>query len=225
MWHIKVLPRLLPGMLIAILGCRPHSNEVPRTNVLVEKSSVALGSFTTSSGILVSTDPAYDLQTAGIPGLGAVLEKCKQGTWMAVSIQKKFNKDKWFMPSELVVHHESCRDWTTLKWEEVPKGVGADTAQVGIWDREHFSDDTLVPKDKNWINEKGEVTGPWVPEQMWYSWCCELTSGGNFAAVMPYGVVSRSGYGDGGYPLFVSRNVDGLIIAVLVRFVDDNGCG
>lgn len=193
--------------------------------MLVEKTSIPLGTFSISSGVLVATDPGYDLGTARTPGLGTVIEGCRDGTWIAVLTKKRFQNENWSIPSELLVYHESINNSATLEWKEIPEGLGADTGQVGIWEMKHFHNHSLVPTDIKWTFGTENRPEPADPDDLWYSWCCELTNSENEASLMPHGIVSRSGYGDGGYPVFASRDAGGHIVALLVRFVDDKGRG
>lgn len=74
------------------------------------------------------------------------------------------------------------------------------------------------------------------PSQIWYGINCALTNGfdnplcedikeedliKSLGGVMPFGVVSVSGYGDGGYKCYVSKK-DDKIIAIKIVFISDD---
>lgn len=52
----------------------------------------------------------------------------------------------------------------------------------------------------------------------WYEICCDKSLSNVGAGVIRNGVVSSSGYGDGGYDVFTIANSDGLIVGIKLRF-------
>jgi hypothetical protein len=70
-----------------------------------------------------------------------------------------------------------------------------------------------------------EGSKPADPSNLWYSYCCETTSSGRQAGTIPFGAVSTSGKGDGGYEFWVAHDSAGKVIGVWVVFVDDDGHG
>lgn len=198
----------------------------PKTPVLVSKRKDSLGEFQVVSGRIIASDPGYTPDLAA-HGLSAIVENCRKGTWHAASVAKQF--DNWYIVAELWATADGFADSTNLRWTEQRGIVGVDGGQAGIWDLSGFDAAALVPKDYPWTfdNAKGGK-GPAIPEMPWYSWCCELTNHAgneNRGAVMPFGVVSNSGYGDGGYSLFVGQTEAGEVVALRIVFVDDEGRG
>jgi hypothetical protein len=154
--------------------------------------------------------------------LGAVLTNCQTGTWRAEVIIKHFDPPGFSLTSELRAVHSSISDLGTLQWERQHDGIGTDTAQAGVYDVAHFHDHSLVPRDIKWTVGQ---SGPAIPDDLWYSYCCELTCGKPEGGVLPFGVVTTSGKGDGGYEYSVARDAAGKIIGVWIVFVDDSGKG
>lgn len=88
--------------------------------------------------------------------------------------------------------------------------VGVDSGQAGIFDYDYYCeyhDDT----DKY----------PHVNDD-WYEMVCHITlSRAQSGTVEDYGLVSSSGYGDGGYTCYTARERNGYIIAIRIEFITD----
>lgn len=192
---------------------------------MIEKTSRSLGAFDLVSGTLVATDPSYDLETARIPGLGAIITNCETGRWNAQIILKEFEGMDYSINSELLLTHVDYRESDSLEWRRYQKGLGVDSGQAGAWDISRFQDQSVVPKD---VRERARAESKqtsYIPFDPWYQWCCETTLNEPACGVMAYGVVSRSGYGDGGYPVFVCVDENQKVIGVRIQFIDDEGRG
>jgi len=95
------------------------------------------------------------------------------------------------------VEHAGAAGYQKLDFE-----VGVDSGQAGVFDLSHYWNDSVAP----------EV----APEEVWYSMCCAVTLSECSAGVVPFGAVSSSGYGDGGYDGFAVF-VDGVAVGRLLR--------
>lgn len=162
-----------------------------------------IGNFECNSGKLLATDPCYE---KGI-WCQVIIENARAGTWRAFA---KMNDSDWgTRVAELHAYHKAItphvRDWCHLKGL-----VGVDSGQAGIFDMATFPD-----------NKGRHFSDPW------YKTCCDTTSEGQ-AGVIPGGVVSRSGFGDGAYDIFVSER-QGKVEAIRIVFfdteMDDFLCG
>ena len=92
--------------------------------------------------------------------------------------------------------------------------VGVDSGQAGLFDASHYRDDTVIPNHENLKDKE--------PSEIWYDHCCNITLSPLSAGVLPYGVVSSSGYGDGGYDCFICRNEYGQIIRAEIEFIPED---
>lgn len=202
---------------------RSETFQEPPLLQLKTRHKINLGKFEISEARIVVSDPSYDLSTAKIPGLGAILDNCRTGSWRGFSVTKEFLPDLVEFGAELWAWHQSITNEAQLSWVKQEKEIGADTGQIGIFDLKHYQDDKVVPINHKWT--LGPNGTPIANNELWYSFCCEMTDTKKFANVMPFGVVSRSGHGDGGYYYFVARDQDGTIIGVKVVFIDDQGRG
>lgn len=121
--------------------------------------------------------------------------------------------------------------------------IGVDSANVGIFDHDgfrslcHFEgyDWTRISgegpdKEREWILNPGQAYKD--PEQnteewkIWWEACYAALHGLNRdeetpygAAVIPDGVITSTGFGDGGYPLFVRHDIEMRVSAIRVVFI------
>jgi hypothetical protein len=93
-------------------------------------------------------------------------------------------------------------------WKRENFEVGVDSGQAGIFDGGHYKEDKVVEG----IEFENNFAEPW------YNVCCDVTLADRGAGVIPFGVVSRSGFGDGGYTCYTIRNEIGWVIAVMIDF-------
>jgi len=92
--------------------------------------------------------------------------------------------------------------------------VGVDSGQAGFFDPAHAGkDDEAVAPFADLKTKK--------PLARWYLMCCARTLGKRPAGLVPFGVVSSSGWGDGGYEVFVRRDAAGAVEVVRIDFIPD----
>jgi hypothetical protein len=189
-----------------------------------------LGTFEVVSGALRISDPSYDL-SMGFAGT----VKATNGTWRAASYTRTL-KDWGQRVCGLAAQLDSSR--RNLPWKECKFEVGVDTAIAGIFDLAHFRDNSVVTSET-------PISLFWTKllqqERNWEGMCHTAAKGefhkmrtddGKFTgivddvfftgSVVPFGVVSGSGYGDGGYPAYVKRNSKSEAVAVKIVFIDED---
>lgn len=158
-----------------------------------------IGKFEITSGKVIVSDPCYKRGTRGMGTLNV-----KKGKWKANVLQS--DKGGWKnRVAALVAFHESvtdlsrsCYNWN---WERQKFEVGVDSGQAGIFDNEQFHSE-----DDNYDNLNS-----------WYRRCCDKTLGNVRAGIIEGGVVSSSGFGDGGYDCkTITKN--GKIVAIMIDF-------
>ncbi len=71
----------------------------------------------------------------------------------------------------------------------------------------------------SWITDTGEEVE--LFDQLWYDRCCQITLSRLRAGVLPNGVVSSSGFGDGGYTAFTHKDSSGRVDFIFIVFIDD----
>lgn len=145
---------------------------------------IKIGEFEVTDNVLVISDPCYE---PGTWCMGHILD-VRTGIWTA---QIGICQDKTWgeRVAYLAAYHKDCPDKTLLAKHEAHFEVGVDSGQAGIFDCAHYQDQAVAPDVPNFIGE-----------DRWYNACCHQTlNTEHHAGVIPYGVVSSSGYGDGGY--------------------------
>jgi hypothetical protein len=211
------------ALLLTLSGCDRSGSARNETLQLVSKTNVLLGSFENTSSNLVVGDPGYDLDTIKVPGLGALLNNCRTGTWNAQGIYKNFEPPGGMgFTAELQVWHTNAAEPSKLKWQKQKDPIGVDTGRAGVFDLAHFRDAKIVPAETKWTVN---VPGLADREGLWDLYCGEITLSKREAGVIPFGTVSHSGKGDGGYFYSIARDDTGAIVGVWIVFVDDQGRG
>lgn len=164
-----------------------------------------IGEFDVVSGEVVVSDPCYSLGTWCAGDLKAV-----NGRW-AASVERQQDRGMGERIGCLVVRHVDCPEGEL--WIPVSITVGVDSGQAGVFDATHYKDDTL--------EEAQSLTEPLLPDEPWYSLCCNRTLSEKEAGVIPFGAVSSSGYGDGVYNASAIFDAEGRALAVRIIFIDD----
>ena len=172
------------------------------------KKTLELGEFTVLSGRLAVSDPCYDTDV----WCRGELENVMNGTWHASAVEMQTGN--WGRRiARLIAVHENYADKKMSKGQCVGFEVGVDSGQAGLFDASHYKDDSVIANPRSGLlNEPGEI---------WYDHCCRTTQSPASAGVIPYGVVSSSGYGDGGYDCFICRNEYGQIIRAEIEFIPE----
>ena len=172
------------------------------TESKAQKELNIIGSFRVESGKLRVTDPCYSKDT----WCSGVLKNVMNGDWFATIVKK--DEDTWgIRVAELHVYHaDHIQDmnYSVPKIEErTDIHVGVDSGQAGFFDEDKYPEHVTVEHDT------------------FYNVACSLTLSENQAGILYNGVVSSSGFGDGGYECFVSRLGDGKIIAAKIVFIGE----
>lgn len=165
-----------------------------------------LGQFWVPSGQILISDPDY------LPGTGhtSLVKKCKTGKWHAAFVEML----PYVNPGMLVIRHESLPGWNVFgkiittdtdvffkaPWERTGSLVGVDSAQCGFFDADHYQDEFGLSRE----GLSHELTSkPWSKGlSLFQLTCCDKTMHAPYAGVLPFGVISGSGYGDGCYPAY-----------------------
>ena len=174
-----------------------------------------LGSFSIAGKMRVS-DPCYrpDVWCSGVldtkPGTWEaailVLDNEATGGWgdrVAVLAAKHEDSP---IPLEVVTINV-ISDYMTLSilddWKIAGFEVGVDSGQAGFYDNNNF------------IARNGGA------DKEWYDRMCKITLSRANAGVFSDGVVTSSGYGDGGYSCVFHTDVDGKVDFAYLVFIGD----
>lgn len=162
----------------------------------ITMETIKLGNFEIESGKVRVSDPCYDIDT----WCATTLENVKKGKWLAQA--EMIDEGLWGKRvSILRCFHESLTNGmiNEIEREIISEKIGVDSGQAGIFDIEHFKKDSDTVGFKKQYKEESIRK-----DEPWYSMCCDVTLSRN-AGVVPFGVVSSSGFGDGSYVCEVGR--------------------
>ena len=151
-------------------------------------------SFKITSGVIVASDPCYEIPT----WCQGIIENVKNGEWVAtVETDPSSGRIAVLMISHKDVNLELSDMF--VDEEEFTFDGGVDSGQFGFFDKDAYRKDELV-KDltKSDFGEGyDEKSG-----DTWYRAVCALTLGSESWGVLPDGVASSSGWGDGSYTVY-----------------------
>lgn len=169
-----------------------------------------LGTFKVSNGKVVVTDPCYKRGT----WCHGILDNLANGEWLAIA--RYSHEGGWgtrVAELEIRLHEPEesgrrrCLPDRERGWINAAFEVGVDSGQAGFFAEEHYP--------------QGDC-GDYGDESSFYGKACAATDdhGAQGGTIDGFGVVSRSGYGDGGYTC-QSYEEDGKIAAARIIFIDD----
>lgn len=163
-----------------------------------------LGTFEIVSGRMAVSDPCYKPNDFGY----GVLRNVKKGVWEACVMLKDCGEWGVRVAGLRVRHQDAGIPISKDDTRRARFMVGVDSGQAGFFDEEHYDDSSLIDSFRHNFGSP------------WYNRCCDLTLGEDQAGVLPYGAVSSSGYGDGGYDCRYKTNADGEIDYARIEFID-----
>ncbi len=168
--------------------------------------------FEVTSGVLVASDPCYTVPT----WCQGIITNVKKGTWLA-EVTKSDEGDWGNRVAVLRIEHINAK--RTYITEQVDMDGGVDSGQFGFFDKDFYRNDEAA-KDLKQYDFGGDYDRSEEGEK-WYRTCCNLTLNDESWGVLPQGVVSSSGFGDGSYPVFGEKDENGEWVVFEVIFIDD----
>jgi hypothetical protein len=166
-----------------------------------------LGQFKCISGEIVVSDPCYEL------GIGTCTDSISNaiiGNWEACITIRDFG----YLGNRVTHLCANAVGFPSKNgWRLRSRDIGVDTGQAGLFDRQYFRDPVVTQKEKWFQADRIDA------DDVWYSLCCDRTLT-SYGAVIPFGVVSRSAFGDGFYRCHVCES-GGRVSAIAIEFVDD----
>ncbi len=174
-----------------------------------------LGSYPLTTGRAYITDPAYRDDTSL-----RLLVKVQRGTWQA-AIDLRDERDLGMRVAELITAHESV-DVAAVTWQVEDFVLGVDSGTAGVFDVDHFHVDAEGRAD---VREQARRDG-WDDGEAWYqSLVMDAIESGTSNRVLPHGVITSTGFGDGGYDCYTARNKRKEVIAVRLVFLRSGADG
>ena len=181
-----------------------------------------IGSFEMTDTIMRVSDPCYDTTT----WCCGTIPNCLTGQWDSAVVYS----DEGIMGQRIAllvakhsgsVHSFDLCDkiradeeniYYSAGWEVCGFEVGVDSGQAGFFDEAHYQDESVFA---------GHPAPHVSYGGLWYSHCCDRTLSEDQAGTIPYGVISCSGYGDGGYTALMHKTAGGQVDCVAIVYLAD----
>jgi hypothetical protein len=167
--------------------------------------------ITLAKEVMVS-DPCYSEPTMG----QTKLDNVKPGNYY--TFHKEHDSGDLGIRSSMimVIHQDHIND--RLTWKKHAGEVGVDSGQAGIYSYDTYRKDGLDIEVPDKTYDGREFFLPVEDDgDDWYLKMCKITLSEKGWGTYSNGIISRSGFGDGGYPLFtVSKGKQ--IIALAIDF-------
>ena len=174
--------------------------------------------FEVVSGKMILSDPCYSVPT----WCQGVVENVKNGEW--IGIAELTNQGQWgdrismllSMNVDAMNKNPNLEQELITMSKPLPFEGAVDSGQFGHFDFDNYRKDELAINlvkafEDDYSTEEGDE---------WYRACCEITLHNEFGA-MPFGVVSSSGFGDGGYTNYGIKDDSGQYVGFMTIFIDD----
>lgn len=179
-------------------------------------------SITLGKSVIVS-DPDYENDERNKKGIFSLLTTLKSVLPGKYKVHvKRSNKGNWGIRNSILLVVNSKYAKKKLDWKKHKSTVSVDSGQAGIFDTQYYRDDEAVSHIP-WIKKKA----PWKIRQddekgeLWYMKMSDFTLNNKESwGVYETGVVSSSGFGDGGYTLYTAK-VDKKIVGIAIDFKVD----
>lgn len=165
-----------------------------------------MGTFTVESGQLIVTDPAYDMTESDIQ---VILNNVKNGEWTG-----SITYDEEESVESLRAFYKEKKP--TGRWHDCDQPIGVDSAQAGIFDCAVYGKEESIPYEVENIHDL-----EFEEEMKYYIACCDVVASDAQGGIVPGGIVSMSGYGDGMYDVKVKYNKSKEVVGVMINFGDE----
>jgi hypothetical protein len=172
--------------------------------------------FEVISGVLVCSDPCYIHPDLGGVWCQGIVDNVKNGTWIAEVIET--DEGDWGKRIALLGIKHKDVDEPDANVDIMNFAGGVDSGQFGFFDKDFYRNDELT-KDldkenfgENYDTQEGDT---------WYRACSKLTLGNDQWGVLPNGVVSSSGFGDGSYDVYGAKDGSGEYVYFSVIFIHE----
>jgi hypothetical protein len=176
--------------------------------------------FEVTSGKMVLSDPCYKLGT----WCQGVIDNVKNGTWVGIIEQSDEGACGSRNSILISLNVEAMKKNPRLETQLMGGGEllgfdgGVDSGQFGHFDFANYRKDELavdLPKafEDDYATDEGDE---------WYRAVCAVTLTTDDAfGVVPFGVVSESGFGDGSYDTHGIKDENGEYVGFMTVFIGD----
>lgn len=188
------------------------------------KEYICLGTFCQETSEIIVSDPMFTFEKNTYENIAwnvnVYLNNVKPGKWLSwIHVDEKTCRNSELISvydSDLLDNDDYFMEYDSNKyeWELYEQSdIGVDSGMAGIYDLKYFRKDEFVNIPQ--LNlKKYDNDG-----EKWYNMNSYITQHDqNDAGIVPFGVVSMSGYGDGMYDLMICKNND-QIVGIKILFI------
>ena len=166
--------------------------------------------------VVMVSDPCYSDPTWCQIKLSNVLP----GEYVPFSKKHKIGPRHHRQSMIMAIHKDYLNKVHLWRWEQHKGTLGVDSGQCGFFSMETYRVDKSARQIKNRFNFPYDTT---QPGEEWYLQMCNRTLGDKGWGDYKGGVVSRSGWGDGSYDLFTTKDAYDKIVGMAIDFqVEDD---
>lgn len=177
-----------------------------------------LGGFEMTSQTMRVSDPCYDRDVWCCGTFG----KCKTGTWEAGVL--KTDMGDWGVRCAVLAvrHKETGPDYSVIRQRKVYQMKDGGLERRSMWVLTLVRQASMTRRSIRTTRSSRVCPSlSMTTETFGTTHACDITLSERSAGVMPYGVVSSSGFGDGSYVCYTHKGSDGEIDFAFVIFIDE----
>lgn len=210
------------------------------TSYLINEKYIYLGSFDIESGQIVVSDPSYEFEKEkkSAWNLNKFIPNAKKGKWNAWVYQHEYKKGGkrnarlYAIHSSIINKDQIPDNIKNNKWEKNTgvnasqiTDLGVDTGQMTISDLKHYRKDTDVTTQK--VADFIDFDPKDPAGEKWYAMICSTNDFHNPSngGIIPFGVTSSSGWGDGMYKLYSITDKNKEVTGLEIIFIEDGEVG
>lgn len=168
---------------------------------------VYLGKFNQETSKMVISDPCYEFDYEAETALNVnyFIPNAKKGKWKCWVLTDTNVKRNALIAIHDTVNNDSIMHFDEWPLNPVDSTIDVDSGQAAIYDAKYFADDNQASGNNTWYDINSMATD--TKKQ---------------ASIIPNGVVSSSGYGDGAYDLYVKKSDNNKVVAVKIVFITED---
>ena len=178
---------------------------------MVDKQYICIGSFEQTIGTIIISDPSYSPSSKHFLGIAGEIKNVKPGTYYAVieviKSEKRnaalyiFHEDYFSAKKGILSAKTFSEIYEQFNYKTTKKqNISVDAGMAGFYDKKFF---------------EGYDNLEWYEDVVDH-----ILKNPKRALILPYGVISDSGYGDGSYDYFTAK-IDGKVVSAFVWFICD----
>lgn len=177
----------------------------------VQSTPVGLGVFVQSCDTIIIGDPSVPKDNDGL----CVLQNVDLGLWSSAVYEVALPNFPNEQRVALLLSKSQRCPYTFQQmveqmffWKKVPNGILTGNGAIGLFDTRYYQDPTSLG-----------IPPVEAGCQRWIQHCIDVTLDYPYAGVLPHGIISSSGEGEGAYDAYYLRDSDGKVVGVVLDYM------